>query len=240
MWPENTLRAFRGAASLGCRFFETDVRITSDGALVCFHDSTLDRTTNGRGPVAGVTLQQLQSLDAGYQHQADGGFPFRGVGETSPTLREAIESLPDSSWVIDLKAAGTAAPLAELIESLALHDRVIVGSFSSAFLAEFRHLTRGEVPTSVGSAETVRAVVAARAGRGLDPFPHSHLALAVPETWYGIPVVTSELLEIAHSRGRLVHVWTINDPTEMQRFAALGVDGIITDRPDVAQQVLGA
>lgn len=201
--------------------------------MICFHDSTLERTTNGVGPVAGTTLDEMCSLDAGFRHCLDGEYPFRGQGVTVPTLEEMANAFPDSGWVIDLKGEGTEEALAIMIDRLNLNDRILVGSFSSERLRRFRTLTRGRVPTSTGSGETMRAVFAARASPFVDPFQIEIAALQVPETWYGIPVVTQAMVEFAHGWGRLVHVWTVNHPADMTRLTALGVDGIITDRPDL-------
>lgn len=233
MWPENTETAFLGAAHLGYRFFETDVRVTGDGALVCFHDASLERTTNGRGKLASMSLHELRMLDAGFRHCLGGEYPFRGNGVIVPTLEEAITAIPDSCWVIDMKAAGTPEPLAAIIERLNLYERVIVGSFSNDLLGRFRELTGGKVPTSTGSGETMKAVAAAFTGRFIDPFRPETSALQVPETWYGIPVVTKALVDMSHARGRLVHVWTVNHTEDIARLTGLGVDGIITDRPDL-------
>lgn len=233
LWPENTETAFRGAAHLGCRFFETDVRLTCDGALVCFHDSSLERTTNGSGKLASSSLDELRTLDAGYRHNLDGDYPFRGQGVVVPTLEEAITAIPDGCWVIDMKAEGTPEPLAAIIDRLNLSGRVIVGSFSTKLLDRFRELTGGKVPTSTGEAETIRAVAAAMTGRLIDPFRTEACVLQVPETWYGVPVATRALVDMSHAQGRLIHVWTVNDTEDMARLTAMGVDGIITDRPDL-------
>src|SRR5690606_27032783 len=107
LWPENTLAAFEGALSLGYRYIETDVHITKDGRIVCFHDETLDRTTDGRGPLAALTLDQLRELDAGYRltsHDGrDGEHPFRGKGLTVPTLEEALALDPDLRLNLEIK-----------------------------------------------------------------------------------------------------------------------------------------
>lgn len=211
------------------------MRVTSDGVLVCFHDASLERTTNGRGKVSSLSLDELRTFDAGYRYCLNGDYPFRGEGVAIPTLEEALTAIPDSSWVIDLKADGTPEPLAAMIERHNLYERVIVGSFSKELLGRFRELTGGMVPTSTGEGETVKAVAAAMTGGFIDPFHPETSALQVPETWYGIPVVTRALVDMSHARGRLVHVWTVNHAEDMARLTSLGVDGIITDRPDLLE-----
>jgi glycerophosphoryl diester phosphodiesterase len=175
----------------------------------------------------------MQRFDAGFRHCLDGEYPFRGQGVTVPTLEDMAKAFPDSGWVIDLKGEGTDEALAMVVDRLGLSDRALVGSFSSERLRRFRALTRGRVPTSTGSGETMRALLAARASPFVDPFQVAIAALQVPETWYGIPVVTRAMIEFAHGWGRLVHVWTVNHVEDMARLTALGVDGIITDRPDL-------
>jgi glycerophosphoryl diester phosphodiesterase len=237
LWPENTAVAFQGAANLGYRRFETDLRVTADGILVCYHDAVLSRTTNGQGFVANATFDHLRSLDAGYHHRLDNGFPFRDQGVVVPTFAEMAAMFPEAGWVVDLKADGTEEPLAALIEELELADRVIVGSFSNERVDHFRRLTAGTVATSTPPRETLRAMILAAAPRlnktGFEVFHPTTCALQVPATWYGMPVVSSGLVALAHSVGRLIHVWTVNGPDEVATLTELGVDGLITDRPDL-------
>ena len=237
LWPENTAVAFQGAADLGYTRFETDVRVTVDGVLLCFHDPVLNRTTNGHGFVARTSFDEIRRLDAGHRHRLGDGFPFRGQGLAVPTFAEMAARFPEAGWVIDLKAEGTEEPLARAIEEFDLADRVIVGSFSNERVESFRRLTRGRVATSTPPKETLRAVLAAAVPRFNAPvegvFHPTTCALQVPATWYGMPIVSSALVALAHSVGRLVHVWTVNGLDEVAALRDLGVDGLITDRPDL-------
>ena len=237
LWPENTVRAFQGADRFGYRRFETDLRITSDRVLVCFHDGFLNRTTNGHGLVANTTYDQLRRLDAGYRHRLDEGFPFRGQGIVVPTFAELAEMFPYAGWVLDLKADGTEEPLRQVLENMEITDRVIVGSFSSERIDTLRRITAGKVATSTPPGETLRALIAAATTRTsrarVDVFHPTTCALQVPASWYGMPIVSSGLVTIAHTAGRLVHVWTVNGLEEASNLADLGVDGLITDRPDL-------
>jgi glycerophosphoryl diester phosphodiesterase len=230
LWPENTMTAFAGAAQLGYGYFETDLRATADGELVCFHDPDLERTTDGRGPVAAATWETVSSLDAGFNHRIDQGYPFRGRQVSVPRLIDLAVAFPDSGLVIDLKADESVMPLAELVTELGWQDRAIVGSFSEARLARFRQLTSDRVPTSASPNQTLRAVLSGAVGGILRG---DVLVLAVPASWYGIPVVTDRFIRAAHSAGKLVHVWTVNRTAEMRLLLDMGVDGIITDRPDL-------
>lgn len=235
LWPENTDVSFRGAYELGYRHFETDLHITSDGALVCIHDDTVDRTTNGSGPVDRFTSSQLRDLDAGFRHRTDDGFAFRGQGVRVPTLDWLLETFPDTSLVLDMKVDGLAGPLAALVDDLNAYDRLIVGSFSDSRLAEFRDITDGRVPTSSGPALARLWVLASRVGRGV---PGDASALQLPTQLRGVRVVDEKLVGAAHEAGLQVHVWTVNERHEMVRLLDMGVDGLVTDRGDILKSVL--
>jgi glycerophosphoryl diester phosphodiesterase len=237
LWPENTLTAFAAAAEFGVRFFETDLRLTADGEVVCHHDATLDRTTAASGPVRFRTVSDLREIDAGYRHRVGGSFPFRGTGVRIPTLEELLTAYPRHGVIVDLKEEGLEAPLWELIERLGAHDRLIVGSFSSARVQRFRIVSGGSVAISGGPGEITRLIAAARLGR--EPSIEAQ-AMQVPVSWYGVPVITRRFVDAAHRMGLLVHAWTINEPNEALRLLALGVDGLITDRPDLMPAVVAA
>lgn len=235
LWPENTDTSFQGAYELGYRHFETDLHITADGVPVCLHDPTVDRTTNATGPVEHMTLADLQALDAGYRHGTADGYPYRETGSTVPTLQWLLTAFPDTSVVLDLKSDGLAEPLAALIDELGVHERLIVGSFSDARLAKFRAITSGRVPTSVGPTLARLWVLASRVGRGAGG---QAAALQLPTHMRGVRVVDERLVTAAHSAGLQVHVWTVNEPAEMTRLLDMGVDGIVTDRPDLLKDLL--
>ncbi|MDP9145280.1 MAG: glycerophosphodiester phosphodiesterase, partial [Actinomycetota bacterium] len=168
LWPENTMKAFSGAVSLGYRHIETDIRVTADGVLVCFHDPTVDRTTEGTGPVSRFDFDSLLRLDAGFRHRGVDGHRFRGQGIQVPTLEDVVVGFPEVSLVVDLKADGLVGPLGHLIERLDLHDRLIVGSFSDARLAEFRAATGNRIPTSTGATLSRSWLLASRVRRGVE------------------------------------------------------------------------
>lgn len=235
LWPENTETSFQGAYDLGYRHFETDLHLTADGVLVCFHDPTVDRTTNASGRIEEMTLRELQTLDAGYRHGTAEGYPFRESGVKVPTLEWLLTAYPDTSVVLDMKSDGLAKPLARLIDELDAHDRLIVGSFSDVRLAEFRAVTKGRVPTSVGSTLARLWVMASRVGRRGGG---EAAALQLPTHRRGVRVVDEKLVATAHDAGLQVHVWTVNDQAEMTRLLDMDVDGLVTDRPDLLKGVL--
>lgn len=235
LWPENSDASFQGAYELGYRHFETDLHLTADGVPVCFHDPTVDRTTNATGRIEHMTLEELQSLDAGFRHVTAKGFTFREAGVKVPTLAWLLTTFPDTSVVVDMKSDGLADPLAALIEDLKAHERLIVGSFSDARLAEFRLVTKDRVPTSVGPTAARLWVLASRVGRRAGG---AAAALQLPTHMRGVRVVDERLVSAAHDAGLQVHVWTVNERTQMARLLDMGVDGLITDRLDMLKDLL--
>ncbi|WP_231567734.1 glycerophosphodiester phosphodiesterase [Sinomonas humi] len=224
---ENTLTAFRTAWDLGFTHLETDVHATADGVLAVFHDDTLDRVTDRSGPIAGLTWSQVSRARI-------------GAREGVPRFEELAEELPGAYLNVDVKSAGAIAPLAAAIERMRLHDRVLVASSSDARRrAVLARLSR-RVPSSAGM-RTVALVA-----YGGPAFPPGLLRWAlrdvdcfqVPEHQGRLPVMTPRFLARAHALGRQVHVWTVNEATDMIRLLDLGVDGLMSDRADVLRDVL--
>ena len=229
------MEAFSSAVDLGYGHLETDLHITSDGVLACIHDDTVDRTTDGSGDVASFSFEELEGLDAGSNHRGPNGYEYRGKGIHIPRFEDLVTSFPDASLIVDLKVDGLVDPLARMIEALGLHDRLIVGAFSDQRLAEFREATGGKVPVSTGPTLVRTWLLTSRAGRG----GGGHAAaLQVPTQMRGARIVDRRLVDTAHAHGLQVHVWTVNDRQDMDDLLVLGVDGIITDRPDVLRDLL--
>jgi glycerophosphoryl diester phosphodiesterase len=221
---ENTLQAFTHAVELGYGYLETDVHVTSDGVLLAFHDTVLDRVTDRTGAIAESTYADVQRA------RINGS-------DAVPTLAELFDAFPEARFNIDLKAAGTVPALARFLDEREAWDRACVGSFSGRRLREFRRLTGGRVATSASPGE----VVAYR----LLPSPVARLvtrgrprALQVPHRAGPFTIVTPGLVRRAHRAGVHVHVWTIDDPAEMKTLIARGVDGLMTDRTDILRAVL--
>jgi len=234
-WPENTLLAFRKSEELGYRYFETDLHLSADGVLVVFHDDTLDRTTDGSGPVDGYTASELKRFDAAFRFGSDQGWPYRGQGVTIPTLEEVVTALPDASFTLELKQSGLADPLVAFIERHNLWGRVMVGGYGDDWMKELRRLSNGRVSTSSPRHETLLFWLFSRFGIGL---PIKADALQVPVTHGNLTVVDRRFIQAAHRAGKQVHVWTINESSEMHRLLDLGVDGLMSDVPDVLLEVL--
>lgn len=241
LFPENTLVAFQGAIDLGIRYIETDVHLTRDGEVVVFHDHRLERTTNGSGFVRDHTLSELRELDAGYRFLRRGEFPSRGRGIQIPTFEEAIALAPDVRFNVELKEQANGLPLSfwKLVEKHGLHDRVLVAAFDDHIVREFRKLSRGTVATSAGQRETTAFWLAAKA-RATRFLRIDYDALQVPPSQSRLTIVDERFLRAAHARKLCVHVWTIDDEAEMRRLLALGVDGVMSDRPDLLVPIVGS
>jgi glycerophosphoryl diester phosphodiesterase len=232
LWPENTMVAFQGAVDLGYRYIETDVHVTRDGKVVIFHDDTLERLTDGTGRFADHDWEDLRDLDAAHHFGPADGHPLRGRGIGMPLLEEAVTTFPDRMFNIDLKQPGIAGAVAAEIRRLGIEERVMIGSFHDRRIRAFRGAAPG-VATSAGPAEVARSL-ARRPQRGIGAD-----AYQVPERGGGIRLVTERFVRRAHAAGKHVHVWTVNEAVDMRRLLDLGVDGIVTDRPDTLNEVLG-
>jgi glycerophosphoryl diester phosphodiesterase len=232
LWPENTMVAFQGAVDLGYRYIETDVHVSRDGRVVIFHDDMLERLTNGVGQFVDHDWKDLKGLDAAHGFKPEDGFPLRGRGIGMPSLEEAVATFPDVCFNIDLKQPGIATAVAAEVRRLGIEGRVMIGSFHDRRIRAFRRAAPG-VATSAGPGEVARMLARKpTAGIGAD-------AYQVPERGSGVRVVTRRFIDRAHAADKQVHVWTVNEATDMRRLLDLGVDGIVTDRPDVLNAVLG-
>ena len=222
---ENTLAAFRHAAELGYEYLETDVHSTSDGVLLAFHDAVLDRVTDRKGRIETLTVAEVAEA-------------LIGGRERVPTLASLFKEFPEVRFNIDIKAAAAVPLLARFVEEQVAWDRVLVGSFSPRRLNAFRRLTRGRVATSAHPLE-VLAFRFLPSGRLADLLTRGRVAaLQVPHRRGPLTVVTPGLVRRAHSAGKHVHVWTIDDADEMHELLDRGVDGLMTDRTDILKAVL--
>ena len=239
--PENTLEAFRLAVESGAGGLELDVHLTSDGHIVVIHDSTLDRTTDGAGAVARMTLDELRESDAGYNFRLDGGetYPYRGLNLYIPTLAEVLREFPGVAVNIDMKSdlPGIEAAVLKVLREADAEGRVLVVSSRRSTVGRFRRMSGGCVSTGASRWETgiFLAFCRLHLERLLVP---AYDALQIPLRHRGIPLVTPRFVEAAHSRNVRVDAWTINETGEMRRLLDLGVDVIMTDRPETLADVL--
>ena len=223
--PENTWRAFEHAVKLGYTYLETGARATADGHLMAFHDRTVDRVTDGRGPIGSISYADVTAL--------------RVAGtEPIPLLEDLIGAWPDVRFNIDLKDEAAIRVLPEVLRRTGAWDRVCVTSFSGARLRVFRGLADRPVcmavsPASVAAVRFTPALPAAmrRQARRLD-LAHARCA-QVPGA-----VASEAFIRRAHALGLAVHVWTINDKAAMHRLLDLGADGIMSDQIALLREVL--
>ena len=236
LWPENTWHAFDGAVhDLGYRYVETDIQVTADGVVVVFHDETLERCTNGVGKVAEWRWEDLRHLDAAYHFSPDGeSYPLRGSGIGVSRLDDTFDRYPNLCLNIDLKADGSEWAVAEVVRKMKREDTVLIGSFSDKRIAKFRRITKGRVATSAGPRDSIAMYAASRFGRGM---PARVDAYQLPYKSKGF-AVDNRLIDAVHRAGKHIHLWTVNERHEMEKFLDLGVDGIITDRPDILNEVM--
>ena len=240
-WPENTLYAFEQAAAMGVDVLEMDLHSTADGVLVVMHDDTVDRTTDGSGPIQSLTLEEIMALDAGYHWSAGdvGTFPYRGQGIAVPTMEEVFAAFPDTPLNIEIKQEDPplVEPFCRLIREYGMGERVLVASFHQETVEAFRQ-TCPEVATSSGEGEVIALFVLSKLFLEATYGPEAQ-AVQVPEYRSGLHVLTPRFVTAAHGRGLEVHAWTINETPDMERLVELGVDGVITDYPDRLLEVLG-
>ncbi len=224
--PENTLLAFAKAVAEGVTHIETDVHESADGVAVVSHDDTLTRVAGRSIRVNQLTVSELRRVDLGH-------------GQSFSTLAEAIDAFPEARFNIDVKSAGVVAPTIEAIYSVSAIDRVLVTSFSSARRVAATQGLPG-VATSAAFSEMLQVLTAMRFGftRRARSLLAAFDAIQLPERWKGVRVLSPALIGLAHEVGVEVHVWTVNDPEDMVRLYDLGVDGIVSDRADLAMKVI--
>jgi len=221
---ENSLVAFGLASGLGLRYLETDVRLTSDGHLVCFHDEMLGRVTSATGPVRSKSLRQLRTLR------------INGI-ERIPTFDEALDAFPDQCFTVDPKDQAGLAPLVKSLRRKGVAERVCIAGAWDNWLAQVRTEVP-EVTTALGWRSLTALLMCAWAGvrppKGLATGAFVH----VPVKLGRVPIFVERLVAMSHEIGVRVVTWTVDDPMVMRRLLDAGVDAIITDRPDILREVL--
>jgi len=216
--PENTMPAFQHAVDLGFTYLETDVHSTLDGVLVAFHDPDLSRTCDRPGTISELTWNELSTV------RVDGREPI-------PLFEDLMEQFPDARVNIDCKADSALPGLIASLRRLDCLDRVCVGSFSDRRLRRLRAEFGDALCSSFGPRQ-----IAALTFTGWVPWGGQ--VAQVPVRQGRLTIVTPRTIRRAHRLGLALHVWTIDDPGEMNRLLDLGVDGLMTDRPQVLKDVL--
>ena len=222
---ENTAAAFSAALALGATHIETDVRVTKDLVPVLFHDETLQRTMSDPRPVEEVTWEELTQLEL-----ANGGHVL--------SLDEALLVFADAKFNIDFKSVKSIAPSALVIRRMKAYDRVLVASFSQARIRRAVRLLKGRSIASAGSVRVVLLYLFALFGLPVGFLAKGLAAVQVPVAQAGLRFASKRFIRAMQKAGLAVHFWTINEPAEMERLVALGADGIVTDRTDLAVATL--
>lgn len=228
--PENSWSAVEYVSGLGLAWMETDLRTTADGVVVLTHDGDLVRLAGRPQRIRDLAWSQLADVDPG-----DG----RGLVR----LDEVLTTHPSLGLNVDLKESAVVQPALQAVRAADALDRVRFASFSARRLAVLRR-QEPRATTSLGVGDVAGLLLLSEAALTL---PHTRWgwtrgrvdAVQVPVSFRGVTVVTRRFVARAHQAGLEVHVWTINEPTEMRRLASLNVDAIITDRPELALRTLG-
>jgi glycerophosphoryl diester phosphodiesterase len=231
--PENTIAAFDLGMAAKADGLELDVHLSADGVVVVHHDKTLDRTTDASGPVAAKDADELARVDAGYRFARGGAFPFRGQGIGVPRLADVLRRYRGVPTIIEIKvytrAMGEA--VAQEVRRADALDYVCVAGFGLPSAQAARAALPG-VPASACHAEVRLAVY-----RSWLRWPVRRAAYhtyQVPESAEGTRIVSPRFIRHAHHAGLKVQVWTVDEADDMRRLLGWGVDGLISNRPDVA------
>lgn len=243
--PEHTMLAFEKSAQLGVDGFEIDIRLTKDEEIIVFHDATVDRTTEGYGSVSEMTLAEINALNHGYQFEdLTGAFPYREQKVDVVTLRELLESYPNMLINIDIKDApdtyeGSLMPskLWRLIEELGVENRVVVTSFYGEQIDRFNLYAQNQVALGAGESDVRKAFASFSSQFGHLYHPKVDVFQIPPKSGV-VSLDSPKFIQFLSNLNIPVHYWTINDLVTMNKLIHNGAQGIITDRPDIAVELL--
>ena len=221
-FPENTVSAFQAAVDAGADMCELDVQLSRDGAIVVIHDDTVERTTDGKGEVAELTLEELKRLDAGAKFK---GGPFKGA--QIPTLDEVFAVTSGKCGLnIELKAGGLEHQVAQIMQARNALGDSIVSSFDWEYLKKIQQLHFNIRVGLLAEEKPVDLMMNAVAMR----------AYSINPRW---DMVTSDLCKAAHERGLKLYTWTVDADSRMRALIESGVDGIMTNYPERLRTVVG-
>jgi glycerophosphoryl diester phosphodiesterase len=242
--PGDTMVAFEHVVQIGADVLEMDAHITKDGQIVLMHDEKVDRTTDGTGLIEDLNLAELKQLDAAYKWSNDDGqtFPFRGQGIKVPTLEDLFQKFPAMRYVIEIKLTENPIdkPLCDLVRKYKMQNKVVIASFHDEAMRRFRK-TCPEVATSASRGEVTKFVLLGKIFLSglVTPQYESIQPPYDPEESMNIPIMTKRFIREAHAKNIAIEPWTVDNPELMKQYISWGVDGIMTDRPDLMIEVLG-
>ena len=239
LYPGNTLLYLEKMVELGVDALEIDLALTADGYLVLIHDTEVDRTTEAQGAVASMTLEELRALNMAHHWTPDGqSFPYRDAPLGVVTIDEVFAALPNTPLIIELKNDDprAAQALCRSVRAAGSEGRVVVSSFFGGVIGHFRQLCP-EVATGAATFEAMLFFAAqlCHAERLLRP---GYQTMQLPMQYYGIPVFSRRFVRAARNCGLHISVWTVNAARDMRRYIDLGLDGVVTDRPDTLIELL--
>lgn len=237
--PENTLAAFDRGLAAGADGLELDVHLSADGVAVVHHDATLDRTTSGSGPLASWTAAELARIDAGCRFADGGAFPFRNQGVGIPTLAEVLRRYPDKRMIVEMKvnAREMGEAVARDVRRAGAAERVCAAGYGALCAAAAR-TALPEMACSACHAEVRLAVYRTWARWPVRRARYG--GYQVPERNGVLRIVSPRFVRYAHEAALKVHVWTVDREQDMRRLLEWGVDGLISNRPDLAVRVRNA
>jgi glycerophosphoryl diester phosphodiesterase len=228
------MAALDNGMALGSDGFEIDTHLSADGIPVVIHDPTLDRTTDRTGPVSALTAAELARVDAGFRFEADGRFPFRGQGIGVPRLDDVLAKHRDARVIIEMKGASPplARAVAASVKKAGAVDRACVSSFEQISVDTIR----AEHPEITTSASVREARWTLHRSWVRWPWVNAqpYFAFQVPEYAGRMRVVSPAFVRQVHKQGQVMQVWVVNERADIERLLDWGVDGIISDRPDIA------
>ncbi len=240
LWPENTLIAFTSTNQRWPEaILETDAHLTADGIVVLLHDDSVDRTTNGKGTIGLKTFEEARKLDAGYRFTPDGGktYPYRDKGVTIPTLEEVLKACPHARFEIELKPVeGVADAVVEIIKKLKAENRVLLASFDPRLTLRARKLAP-EIAYCYEFLQGSLMLKELRSDRWPQYRPTAEVLSLTTQLLSAYRFTDSEIRSLK-AKGIRVQVHTINTPRQMEKMIDLGMDSLLTDRPDLLAKVL--
>lgn len=243
LFPENTMVAFQGSMTIGVDMLEMDVCMTKDSVLITQHDLTIDGVTDGTGEVIGFTFDELLQFNFGHDFQDENGdYPYRSQMVEATKLEAVMTTFPNTPMMVEIKDRGedgkiAAQQLWALIQKHNFQSKIIVVAFDDATLAYFQDISNDVILISTSEEETKNFVFSALSAMDYTYVPTAS-AVAIPQESAGIDLTRKRIIKAAHRRKMAVHYWTIDDKDDMKKLIENGADGLITDRPDLMQEVL--
>jgi glycerophosphoryl diester phosphodiesterase len=238
--PENTLESFTAAVAAGVQYLEFDIHMTRDGEVVVAHDDHLRRMCGLDRVIREMTYADLAAADAGRMFTPDSNgttFPFRGKGVRIPRLAEVLAAFRKLRMIVEVKqiAPSVVAPMLDALDRAGMRRNVLVASEHQEPLDEVRKWAP-DIPTNFSYLES-GSFIQAMATRDANYRPPGD-AVQIPRSYESWQLVTRESVDFAHRLGLEVHVWTVNEEAEMSELLDMGVDGLISDFPRRALEVV--